>query len=107
MYPEFVHELQDESGIDVDLRGDGTLLFPPPEHVHERPGFTTESLLPSPLAELEPALADPKYPAIYLKECSVDPRALVASALKAAKHREADISFCTAVASLQLADGRV
>src|SRR5436853_4898989 len=30
MYPEFAHELQDESGIDVDLRGEGTLLFPPP-----------------------------------------------------------------------------
>src|SRR5256714_13797156 len=25
MYPEFVHELQDESGIDVDLREDGTI----------------------------------------------------------------------------------
>ena len=30
MYPEFAHELQDESGIDVDLREQGTLLFPPP-----------------------------------------------------------------------------
>ena len=107
MYPEFVHELQDESGIDVDLRDDGTLLFPPPEHIHERPGFATESLLPFPLAELEPTLADPKRPAIYLKERSVDPRALVAAALKAAKHREADISAGTAVTAVLLADGRV
>src|SRR2546428_12864812 len=83
MYPEFVHELQDESGIDVDLRDHGTLFSPPPEHVYERPGFTTESLLPAPLTELEPALAEPKRPAIYLKERSVDPRALVAAALKA------------------------
>ncbi|HMH00916.1 MAG TPA: FAD-dependent oxidoreductase, partial [Terriglobales bacterium] len=43
MYPEFAHELQDESGVDVDLREQGTVLFPPQEHVHERPGFTTES----------------------------------------------------------------
>ena len=30
LYPEFVHELQDESGMRVDLRDYGTLLFPPP-----------------------------------------------------------------------------
>jgi len=107
MYPEFAHELRDESGIDVDLRDDGTLVFPPPEHVHDRPGFTTESLLPVPLAELEPALADPKRPALYLKECSVDPRALVAAALKAAKHRDVDISSGTAVTAVLLSNGRV
>ena len=31
MYPEFVHELQDESGINVDLRDQGTLLLTAPE----------------------------------------------------------------------------
>jgi len=107
MYPEFAHELQDESGIDVDLREQGTLLFPPPEHVHERPGFTAESLLPAPLAQLEPGLASAKRPVIFLKERSVDPRALVLAALKAAKHREADISSGTAVTDLLLSDGRV
>lgn len=107
MYPEFVHELQDESGINVDLRDQGTLVFPPPEHVHERPGFTTASLLPAPLAEMEPALADPTRPAFHLKERSVDPPALVAAALKAAKHRGVDISSGTAVTGVLLADGRV
>ncbi len=107
MYPEYVHELQDESGIDADLRDQGTLVFPPPEHIHERPGFTTESLLPVPLIALEPALAEPKRAAIYLKERSVDPRALVAAALKAAKHREIGISTGTAVREVLLLDGRV
>jgi len=107
MYPEFAHELQDESGIDVDLRGQGTLLFPPPEHIHERPGFTTESLLPSLLAKLEPALAGVKRPAMFLKERSVDPRALVLAVLKAAKHREVDISSGSVVTELLLSDGRV
>src|SRR3954468_18390475 len=33
MYPAFVHVLQDESGMDVDLRGDGTIRFlDDPEH---------------------------------------------------------------------------
>lgn len=107
MYPEFVHELQDESGVDVDLRDQGTLLFPPPEHVHERPAFTAASLLPSPLAKLEPALAGPGRPAIYLRERSVDPRALAAAALKAAKHRGVDVSSGTAVTAVLLSDGRV
>ncbi|HTE88073.1 MAG TPA: glycine oxidase ThiO [Terriglobales bacterium] len=107
MYPEFAHELQDESGIDVDLREQGTLLFPPPEHVHDRPGFTTESLLPAALAQLEPALAGLKCAVTFLKECSVDPRALVSAALKAAKHRDADISSGTNVTELLLSDGRV
>ncbi len=36
MYPEFVHELQDESGIDPDLRDQGTIFFPSLEHIRER-----------------------------------------------------------------------
>jgi glycine oxidase len=106
MYPEFAHELQDESGVDVDLRDNGALLFPPPEHIYERPGFTTDNLLPAPLAELEPALADLKRPAVYLKERSVDPRALTAAALRAAKHRGVDISSGTAVTEVLLSGGR-
>jgi glycine oxidase len=107
MYPEFVHELEDESDIDVDLRDQGSLVFPPPEHVHELPGFTTESVLPAPLAQLEPGLADSKRAVFYLKERSVDPRALVAAALKAAKHREVDISSGTVVTAVLLSEGRV
>jgi glycine oxidase len=106
MYPEFVHELQDESGLHIDLRDEGTLVFPPPEHVYNRPGLKTESLLPAPLGEMEPALADPHRPAIYLKERSVDPRGLVAAALKAAKHRGVDISSGSPVTRVLLSDGR-
>src|SRR5271156_289493 len=32
MYPEFVHELQIESGMNVDLRDQGTILFPSTAH---------------------------------------------------------------------------
>src|SRR5690349_22591741 len=31
MYPEFVHEVQDESGSNVDLREQGTIFFLSPE----------------------------------------------------------------------------
>jgi len=107
MYPEFVHEIQDESGFDVDLRDRGALVFPSAEHMHERAGFTTDGLLPAPLAELEPALADPKRPAFLLKERSVDPRALGTATLKAAKHRDVDVSSGTEVHGLLLSEGRV
>jgi glycine oxidase len=107
MYPEFVHELEVESGMGVDLRNQGTLIFPPPEHVHERPGFTAASVVPASLAELEPALADKNRPAFFFKERSVDPRALAAAALKAAKSRGVDFSSGDAVTGVDLSDGRL
>ena len=100
MYPEFSHELHDESGIKVDLRDQGTLVL-------DHPAGDSENAAPAPLAELEPALADPHRPAKFLRERSVDPRALVAAALKAAKHRDVDISSGSAVNAVLLAGGKV
>src|ERR1700756_2380952 len=42
MYPEFAHELQDESGIDVDLRDQGTILFSA-EHLEANPSFGADA----------------------------------------------------------------
>ena len=109
MYPEFVHELQDESGIDVDLRDQGTIFFPSPEQFAGRPALLTDHPLPSRLTELEPALADSvagaNSSAIFLRERSVNPRALTAAALKAARHRGVDISSGTAVTAVRVSNG--
>ena len=107
MYPEFVHELQDESGVDVDLRSDGTLLFPAEDELEELRGFCAEHSLPAPLADLEPALAGSLGTVAFLRERSVDPRQLVAASVKAAKHRGINISSGTTVASVCMEDGRV
>jgi glycine oxidase len=107
MYPEFVHELQDESGLSVDLRDAGTLLFLSPAEVQRLADLTAESQVPVALAEMEPSLADQQGLAIFLKERSVDPRSLTAAALKAAKHREVDISSGAAVTTALLDHGRV
>jgi glycine oxidase len=107
MYPEFVHELEVESGLHVDLRDQGAIVFPSPEDVDKWSGFISVTMLPAPLAELEPALADLSRPAFYLKERSVDPRALAANALKAAKHRGVDFSSADPVTSVNLSDGHV
>jgi glycine oxidase len=104
MYPEFAHELQDESGIDVDLRDQGTILFPA-EHLHAIPGFGSD-IAPR-LGALEPALSDPGISAVFLPERSVDPRALGTAALRAAKHRDVDISSGTEVKDVLLESGRV
>jgi len=110
MYPQFVEELQIESGFYVDLREQGAIVFPSPEQQYERPGFNVAGLLkllPAQLAELEPALADFNQPAFYLNERSVDPRALVAAALAAAKRLGVDVSSGEEVTALDLLDGRV
>ncbi len=105
MYPEFVHQLQDESGVNVDLRDQGTLLFLSAEHAGR--GLEAEEISAGRLAKLEPALADPKQLAFFLKERSIDPRALTTAALKAAKHRDVDISSGTSVIGVLLSDDRV
>jgi glycine oxidase len=105
LYPEFVHELQVESGMKVDLRDQGTILFPSAEHGSHR--ALPAALRPAQLDELEPALAESNRPAFYLRERSVDPRALTAAALQAARHRGVDISSGDEVTSVNLSDSEV
>jgi len=102
LYPEFVHELQDESGVNCDLRDQGTLVFPAPDHLRN---FADLEL--APLVDLEASLADPTRTAFLLKERSVDPRGLVTAALQAAKHREVDVASGTTVLEVLTSEGRV
>lgn len=130
MYSEFAHELEVESGMKVDLRDQGTLLTLSAKHIRH-PDLMLAALSPADLSELEPAMVklsldqesdlneelDPlesamavnaMHPAFYyIKERSVDPRALAAAAIKAAKHREVDFSSGDSVTSVNHADGRV
>src|SRR5215467_11140908 len=78
MYPEFARELQDESGVNPDLRSNGTLLFPTPDMAsHEIPDAQP---LAKPILELEPALAAGDRPVVFLQERSVCPRSLLKAA---------------------------
>jgi glycine oxidase len=105
MYPEFVHELQVESGMNVDLRDHGTILFPSAAQASD-PSLQSAQL-PVALSDLEPALADCNRPAFYLLERSVDPRALTSAVLHTAKHRGVDFSSGDEVTAVHLSDGRV
>jgi glycine oxidase len=105
MYPEFVHELQDESGINCDLRDQGTLQFTSAlDHLLTEIG--SPGLLRKEIAEPEPALAASSVPIMHIEERSVDPRALTAAAVKAAKHRDVDISSGSEVVEVMLAAGQ-
>ena len=110
MYPEFVQELQDESGSShIDLRDQGTILFVSPENQKDLydENLAVEKMSAERVRELEPGLVEVRYPAVYLKERSVDPRALVAAALKAAKHRGVDVASGSAVTEVLQSHGRV
>jgi glycine oxidase len=104
MYPEFVHELQDESGLKIDLRAAGTLLL-------TRSEAGGNDALPVPLTEMEPALraldGEPmSFATQFLQERCVDPRDLAAAAIGAARHRGIDFSSGDHVLAVELADGR-
>ena len=103
MYPEFVHGLEDESGLKIDLRAEGTLLF---LDSHQDEALQRSHPLPAPLATLEPALQTPAHPPLFLKERSVDPRHLTAAAIAAARHPGIDFSSGDQVLAVDISNGK-
>jgi len=136
MYPEFAHELEVESGMKVDLRDNGTILFLSTEHLRhpaltgpqmrqraisiaeleflepalsrstsdndELESFRKESGCEQSIPEIEEFFRSIRGRALYLKERSVDPRALTAAALKTAKNRGVDFSSGDAVTKVNV-----
>lgn len=102
MYPEFVHELEDESGLKINLREQGTILVAPADKFPDG----AELLSAEKLEALEPVIRSASCVA-YLPERCVDPRTLMAAAVKAAKHREVDISSGSEVREVLVENGRV
>jgi len=104
MYPEFVHELEDESGEKVDLRSQGTLLFLQTRPSSKNIKGASEPAVP--ISDVEPGLNAAGRDVVYLKERSVCPRALSHAAWKAAKHRGVDFATGSAVLSVEVDDGK-
>lgn len=135
MYPEFVHELEVESGMKVDLRDHGTILFLKTEHLghpqfrdlfhtvdleNEEPnlGMPSEKELEQRFLlkerDLETSRDEfaeicrmPFQNVFRIKERSVDPRALTSAALKTAKNRGVDFSSGDPVTAVNLSDSQV
>jgi len=103
MYPEFAREIELESGMKVDLRDNGTILLQKKaEELADAPRLSLEDL-----GELEPDFASTAKPAFFLKERTVDPRALTAAVLQAAKNLGVDFSSGDTVTAVNLSDGHV
>lgn len=103
LYPEFVHELEDESRMKVDFRDVGTIaLESGPATAH-----SSNTLSASQLRRLEPHLSPGDYRPELFQESSVDPRALGQAAVAACKHRGVDISSRDEVLALEMPSGRV
>ena len=102
IYPEFVHELQDESGLKIDFREYGTILASDDEQFL----LGSDRLSPKKLETLESALEPTDLHCAYLSESSVDPRTLMQALVKAAHHRGIDIASGSEVEELIVKQGR-
>ncbi len=103
MYPEFVRELEEESGESVDLRDAGTIAY---FGSAENPGCAGgRQLTAAELLQLEPLLAL-VGPTWFLPERSVDPRALGRALLQAARHRGVDLVTGSPVIEVLTENGR-
>jgi glycine oxidase len=104
LYPEFIHELEDESQLPIDYRRNGTIAFVDED---ETPfGDSVRILDAQTLSQFEPLLAFAPN-AWLMPEASVDPRTLLAALIKACKHREVDIVTGHPALSLEAADNHL
>lgn len=101
LYPEFVRELEDETGVHVDFRRHGTISLHgdyPPDRGHL---MSSEEL-----ARKEPRLVA-LGPAHFLPEACLDPRRLMDALLQTLHLRKVDISTGTQVIAVETEARRV
>jgi glycine oxidase len=103
LYPEFVQQLQKASGINVDFRQHGTIVFL--ERSDAPPGHTRLSF--EELQQLEPALQTDRHSAFFLQENSVDPDRLSRAAVQAAHNARVEIRSYTDVQQMSSHNGNI
>jgi len=106
MYPEFLQEIEDESGMHVDLRTQGTIVYlEQPAEGDVASYVSTRDWRPlgaDEVARLEPRLVYSGESAYWTPEGSVDPRELITASVQAAKQRGIDIASGSAVTAIQV-----
>jgi glycine oxidase len=103
IYPEFIREVELESGESADLRDVGAIAVFPESDMPLCSG--ARRLSPEEVAQMEPSLRL-QSDASYLPERSVDPRGLGRALVKAAKNRAIDFVTGSAVLEVLIAEGR-
>lgn len=118
LYPDFVAELEQDSGLSVDYRDEGTLLVgldaddaTKLEHTHAyrvKCGLSAEKLDAQQARELEPGLAPGLQSALYIaSDHQVDPRRLSAALAEAFRRAGGQLIERCAVASIECAGDAV
>jgi glycine oxidase ThiO len=103
VYPEFVAELEAESGMKIDFRRDGTIYLANAD-ITECSG---KKLSESELTAIEPAFESAGADAYLLQEDSVDPRDIMAAAIAVAKKRGVEIAKGSPATELTVEANRV
>ncbi|HWR13945.1 MAG TPA: glycine oxidase ThiO [Terriglobales bacterium] len=103
LYPSFVREIQDESGVDVDYRSEGKIRFVEENIEAWTPKGTI--LDNQEVRRLEPEIAF-NAPAVLLQESWLDPRKLVEGLVKAAKHLGVELISGAEVKEIAIEQGR-
>jgi glycine oxidase len=91
LFPEYIADLEESSGMQVDFRRQGTIALlrgpiVPPQY---------RKLSPEDVRRLEPALETEGRPSFFVAEGSVDPALLMQAALRSAASRGIDVrSHC-------------
>ncbi len=105
LYPEFVREVEEASGVSADLRTYGTIVFD-----HGPPGLLRDAcrkLTTGELSQLEPNLKPISENIQFWAEASVDPRGLVEALVRTVKHRGIHLAHGEQALGLEAGNGRV
>ena len=108
IFPDYVRKLESLSGMQVDLRGQGTIaLFDGPS-VPAAPALGTyHKLSADELRRIEPAVAIHGYSAFLVEESSVDPVLLMRAALKAASAMGIEVRGGTEITGISAHGSRI
>jgi len=118
LYPDFVAELEQDSGLTVDYRDEGTLLIgldaddaTKLEHTHAyrlKCGLSAEKLDAQQARELEPGLDPSLQSALYIaSDHQVDPRRLTAALAEAFRRAGGELIEQCGVESIDCAGGAI
>lgn len=97
LYPELALELHDETGLNIDLRSEGTIAF----FDENKTPSVGRALSTDDIMRLEPKLF-PRTSGYLLPESCVDPRKLVDALTKSVRHRAIDLASGSAAIEVEM-----
>src|SRR5215472_13407542 len=108
IFPDYVRKLESLSGMQVDLRSQGTIALFDGSSVPAAPEVGTyHKLSADELHRIEPAVAVQAYSAFLVEESSVDPVLLMRAALKAASAMGIEVRGGTEITAIRAHGGRI